>query len=103
MDAIRPHAVRTLLAIPLLHQLTLFSQFFSETSKRWYVKDGVWLVWWMKYQIFAPILLLQFLNLFWYFLIWRIAFRCVFTSTHLLYVCVLTCAMSQGNNGHHGH
>ena len=54
----------------------------SETSKRWEVKDGVWMVWWMKYQIFAPILLLQFLNLFWYFLIWRIAFRYVF-SEHL--------------------
>ena len=45
--------------------------FLSETSKRWEVKDGVWMVWWMKYQIFAPILLLQFLNLFWYFLISR--------------------------------
>ena len=47
----------------------------SETSKRWSPKDGVWLVWWMKYQIFVPLLLLQFLNLFWYGLIWRIAFR----------------------------
>ena len=35
----------------------------------------MWLVWWMKYQIFVPILLLQFLNLFWYYLIWRLAYR----------------------------
>ena len=33
---------------------------------------------WMQWQIFTPILLLQFLNIFWYFLIWRILFRCVF-------------------------
>jgi very-long-chain ceramide synthase len=30
---------------------------------------------WMKWQIFVPILLLQCLNLFWYFLIWRIFWR----------------------------
>ncbi|KAI0832388.1 TLC domain-containing protein [Trametes gibbosa] len=48
-----------------------------ETSKRWSPQDGVWLTWWMKYQIFAPILLLQFLNLFWYFLILRIAWRAI--------------------------
>lgn len=29
----------------------------------------------MKWQIFVPILLLQFINLFWYFLILRILFR----------------------------
>jgi acyl-CoA-dependent ceramide synthase len=29
----------------------------------------------MKWQIFIPILLLQFINLFWYFLILRILFR----------------------------
>lgn len=34
----------------------------------------------MKYQVFVPILLLQFIQLFWYFLILRIAYRCVFTS-----------------------
>ncbi len=34
----------------------------------------------MRYQIFAPLLALQGLNLFWYFFIWRIAYRYVFTS-----------------------
>ncbi|KEI41322.1 uncharacterized protein L969DRAFT_92552 [Mixia osmundae IAM 14324] len=34
-----------------------------------------WLLPWMRYQIFTPILLLQFVNLFWYFLMWRIVFR----------------------------
>ncbi|KAI0702904.1 longevity assurance proteins LAG1 LAC1 [Cytidiella melzeri] len=48
-----------------------------ETAKRWSPKDGVWLTWWMKYQIFTPVLLLQFLNLFWYYLVLRIAVRAV--------------------------
>ncbi len=34
---------------------------------------------WMKWQIFIPILLLQFINLFWYVLIWRILWRYVFS------------------------
>jgi acyl-CoA-dependent ceramide synthase len=34
----------------------------------------------MKYQIFGPVLMLQGMNLFWYFLLWRIAFRAVFAG-----------------------
>lgn len=49
----------------------------SETAKRWSPEDGVWLAPWMRYQIFIPLLLLKFLNIFWYFLICRIAVRCV--------------------------
>jgi len=58
---------------------SVWTQFdlMPETSKQWSPKDGVWLVWWMKYQIFVPILLLQFLNLFWYYLVLRIAYRAV--------------------------
>ncbi|KAH7921816.1 longevity assurance proteins LAG1/LAC1 [Leucogyrophana mollusca] len=52
-----------------------------ESSKKWEPKEGVWMTWWMKYQMFAPILLLQFLNLFWYFLIWRILFRSIVKSS----------------------
>jgi len=37
--------------------------------------EGVWMAWWMKYQIFVPIFLLLCLNLFWYYLIWRIIIR----------------------------
>lgn len=51
-----------------------------EVSRVWAPSQGAWLVWWMKYQIFAPLLVLQLLNLFWYYLIWRIAIRSV-TST----------------------
>lgn len=35
---------------------------------------------WLKKHIFAPILMLQFLNLFWYFLIWRILLRAIFSK-----------------------
>jgi acyl-CoA-dependent ceramide synthase len=42
---------------------------------------GVWMVGWMKWQIFIPLVLLQFLNIFWYFLIWRIFLRAVMGSS----------------------
>jgi acyl-CoA-dependent ceramide synthase len=46
-----------------------------EASKQWSPPDGAWLAWWMKYQIVFPIAALQALNLFWYYLIWRILIR----------------------------
>ena len=48
------------------------------------------MVWWMQYQVFVPILALQFLQIFWYVLILRIAYRYVrffvslFTSAHMI-------------------
>ncbi|KAA1466434.1 longevity assurance proteins LAG1/LAC1 [Dentipellis sp. KUC8613] len=47
-----------------------------ESSKRFSPSDGVWMVWWMKWQIFVPIFLLQLLNLWWYYyFILRIGYR----------------------------
>ncbi|KAI9448029.1 longevity assurance proteins LAG1/LAC1 [Lactarius indigo] len=43
--------------------------------------EGVWMAGWMQWQIFTPILLLQCLNLFWYYLIWRILWRTVTGSS----------------------
>ncbi|KAG8836214.1 hypothetical protein FRC17_008950 [Serendipita sp. 399] len=43
-------------------------------------KNDLWMPPWIKSQIFIGILLLQFINLFWYFLIWRILLRAVFSS-----------------------
>ncbi|KAH9965929.1 TLC domain-containing protein [Russula dissimulans] len=48
-----------------------------QSARSWSPNKGVWMVWWMKWQIFTPILLLQFLNIFWYLLIWRILWRVV--------------------------
>ncbi|KZT26078.1 longevity assurance proteins LAG1/LAC1 [Neolentinus lepideus HHB14362 ss-1] len=56
---------------------SVYSEFdlMPESSKHWEPPQGVWMVWWMKWQIFAPILLLQCLNLFWYYLILRVIVR----------------------------
>ncbi|KAG7096855.1 hypothetical protein E1B28_004263 [Marasmius oreades] len=54
-----------------------------ETSRRWIWSDGTYLTWWMKYQAFTPLLLLQILNLFWYYLIWRVAVRAIAAPTEV--------------------
>ncbi|ORY35426.1 putative phingosine N-acyltransferase protein [Naematelia encephala] len=43
--------------------------------------DDQWMDWWMKWQIFVPIFLLQCINVFWYFLILRILYRAVVVKT----------------------
>jgi len=53
-----------------------------ETSMQWLPESGAWLAPWMRYQIFAPILLLQFLNIFWYFFMLRILWRAI-TGTEI--------------------
>lgn len=49
-------------------------------AQRWAPEEGVWMVWWMKYQIWVPIALLQIVNLFWYFRIWRVFIRAIRSS-----------------------
>ncbi|KAG6869277.1 hypothetical protein C0993_000030 [Termitomyces sp. T159_Od127] len=51
-----------------------------ESSKTWDAARGVYFPWWMTYQVFTPLLLLQFLNLFWYMLMLRILKRALFTD-----------------------
>jgi len=51
-----------------------------ESSKRWNWSDGVYLTSWMKYQVFIPMLLLQFLNVFWYSLMTKILVRAIKTA-----------------------
>ncbi|KZT12481.1 longevity assurance proteins LAG1/LAC1 [Laetiporus sulphureus 93-53] len=63
------------LNLVILYSVWTEFDLMPETSKRWSPKDGVWLVWWMKYQVFTPILLLLFLNIFWYILMLRIGLR----------------------------
>jgi len=66
---------RIYLNMVMLHSVWTEFDLMPITSMRWSPPDGVWLVWWMKYQVFVPLLLLLFLNLFWYFLILRILYR----------------------------
>ncbi|KAF8663373.1 hypothetical protein AX16_000948 [Volvariella volvacea WC 439] len=44
-------------------------------ARRWSFKDGTYFPWWMQYQVFVPLVLLQLLNLFWYYLMVRILVR----------------------------
>ncbi|CEL63838.1 hypothetical protein RSOLAG1IB_05602 [Rhizoctonia solani AG-1 IB] len=47
-------------------------------DKRMDIANELYMAWFVKYLIFVPILLLQLVNLFWYFLILRILIRAIF-------------------------
>ncbi|KAJ3989693.1 longevity assurance proteins LAG1 LAC1 [Lentinula detonsa] len=72
---------RHILNFYILYSVWFEYDLIPESSKVWIWADGTYLNWWMKYQVFAPLLLLQFLNLFWYFLIMRIAYRAATSSS----------------------
>ncbi|KAG6830235.1 hypothetical protein H0H87_008792 [Tephrocybe sp. NHM501043] len=55
--------------------------FLPDEAKVWDASKGVYFVWWMRYQVFVPLALLQCLNLFWYRLMCRILLRAITTST----------------------
>jgi len=50
-----------------------------ESSKAWKAVDGTYLAHWMRYQVFLPLVLLQLLNLFWYYLMMRILVKGIIT------------------------
>ncbi|KAG6866437.1 hypothetical protein C0991_003955 [Blastosporella zonata] len=54
--------------------------FMPEEAKVWDASKGVYFVWWLRYQVFIPIALLQCINLFWYRLMARILWRAIRTS-----------------------
>ncbi|KAJ8095019.1 sphingosine N-acyltransferase lag1 [Marasmius tenuissimus] len=70
---------RHLLNLRILWSVWFEYDLIPETSKRWAWQEGIYLAGWMRYQVFIPLLLLQLLNLFWYYLILKILVRCVFT------------------------
>jgi acyl-CoA-dependent ceramide synthase len=49
-------------------------------AQQWHPSEGIWLVWWMRWQMLFGLGALQLLNLFWYFLILRILVRTVLTK-----------------------
>ncbi|KAJ7179047.1 longevity assurance proteins LAG1/LAC1 [Mycena filopes] len=71
---------RHYLNLVILYSVWTEFDLIPEHSRKWEAAEGTYLVGWMKYQVFIPIALLQVLNLFWYFLILRIAVRTIITS-----------------------
>ncbi|KIM46094.1 hypothetical protein M413DRAFT_65240 [Hebeloma cylindrosporum] len=51
-----------------------------ESTKHWNWSEGVYMPGWMRYQIFLPLLVLQFLNLFWYTLMIKILIKGLTTN-----------------------
>ncbi|PBL02421.1 longevity assurance proteins LAG1/LAC1 [Armillaria gallica] len=71
---------RHILNLVILYSVWTEFDLIPEHTRVWDPPRGVWLPYWMKYQIFVPIALLQLLNLFWYYLIMRILYRAIMTS-----------------------
>jgi acyl-CoA-dependent ceramide synthase len=46
-----------------------------QSARSFSPSKGVYMAGWMKWQIFTPLVLLHFLNIFWYLLILRILWR----------------------------
>ncbi|KDQ12730.1 hypothetical protein BOTBODRAFT_188998 [Botryobasidium botryosum FD-172 SS1] len=72
--------LRHWLNLVILYDLWTGFDKMPEWSRVWNPREGVWMIWWMKWQMTAALGFLQGLNLFWYFLIWRVLIRAVFTS-----------------------
>ncbi|KAF8973622.1 TLC domain-containing protein [Flammula alnicola] len=51
-----------------------------EWTRHWSWSEGVYMPGWMQYQIFLPLFLLQGLNLFWYYLIFKVLYRGIMTN-----------------------
>ncbi|KAJ3799101.1 longevity assurance proteins LAG1 LAC1 [Lentinula aff. detonsa] len=66
---------RHILNFYILYSVWFEYDLIPESSKVWIWANGTYLDWWMKYQVFAPLFLLQLLNLFWYYLIMRVLHR----------------------------
>ncbi|KIY49286.1 LAG1-domain-containing protein [Fistulina hepatica ATCC 64428] len=68
---------RHYLNIVILHSVWIHFDLIPESARQWRWREGAWMVWWMRYQIWAPIFALQLINLFWYYLMCRILYRAV--------------------------
>ncbi|KAH9474447.1 Sphingosine N-acyltransferase lac1 [Psilocybe cubensis] len=49
-------------------------------SQNWNPSEGIYMPRWMHFQVFLPLLILQFLNLFWYYLINKVLIRALSSS-----------------------
>ncbi|KAF8605523.1 longevity assurance proteins LAG1/LAC1 [Ceratobasidium sp. AG-I] len=64
----------------ILYSVWFEFDLIPEQHRRMDPSAGLFMAWWVKYQIWLPIFLLQLVNLFWYFLIWRILIRAIFAT-----------------------
>ncbi|KAF9464458.1 TLC domain-containing protein [Collybia nuda] len=71
---------RHYLNLRILYSVWFEFELRPEASRIWKAVDGVYLVEWMRNQIFLALGLLQLLNLFWYYLMMRILVRAIVTS-----------------------
>jgi len=67
--------LRHYLNLYMLYSVYYDFDLIPQWARRWSPEEGVWMVSWMRWQIFIPMFLLQLVNLFWYFLILRIMYR----------------------------
>jgi acyl-CoA-dependent ceramide synthase len=72
---------RHYLNIMMLWSVWTEFELVDEAARVWAPETGAFLAPWMQNQIFIPMLLLQMLNLFWYYFILRIALRSLNPST----------------------
>ncbi|KIK67248.1 hypothetical protein GYMLUDRAFT_860765 [Collybiopsis luxurians FD-317 M1] len=65
----------------ILHSVWFEYNLIPETARLWSWPNGTYLTWWMKYQIFVPLLLLQLLNIYWYRFILRIIIKALLSDS----------------------
>ncbi|KAJ2920100.1 hypothetical protein MD484_g341, partial [Candolleomyces efflorescens] len=70
---------RHYLNLKMLWSVYSESYLVPEASHQWNWSEGVYLVWWLLPAAFLSIFALQVLNLFWYWLMWRILIRAIVT------------------------
>jgi len=66
---------RHYLNIVMLYSVYKDFHLIPDSARSFSPSKGVWMAGWMQWQIFTPIMLLQYLNLFWYYFMWRILWR----------------------------
>ncbi|KAG8865229.1 hypothetical protein FRB96_000119 [Tulasnella sp. 330] len=67
--------MRHYLNLCILYSVYYDFDLIPQWAQRWSPEEGIWMVSWVRWQIFVPLFLLQLLNIFWYVLILRIGYR----------------------------
>ncbi|KAF9513209.1 hypothetical protein BS47DRAFT_1485744 [Hydnum rufescens UP504] len=70
--------LRHFLNIKIIWSVWTQWKYAPEYSKRFEPKEGVWMARWVQYQVMVPMIILQLVNIFWYYLILRVLRRALF-------------------------